>query len=127
MPPAFASPPEIAALPDLASRALGGSVVWCNDEFYGGADNLINPEPAVHDPAAFTARGKVYDGWETRRRREPGVDAAIVRLAAPAVLRRVDVDTSFFRGNYPPRARLEGWRCSGTPAWRNCSTPPGSR
>ena len=47
-------------------------------------------------------RGKVYDGWETRRRREPGYDWAIVRLGVPGIVHGVVVDTAFFKGNYPP-------------------------
>ena len=35
--------------PDLASRALGGTVVWANDEFFAGAENLVTRGPAVHD------------------------------------------------------------------------------
>ena len=55
-------------LPDLAVRTQGGAVVAANDEFFAGKENLIRPEP----PRArddFGARGKEYDGWETRRRR----------------------------------------------------------
>jgi allantoicase len=48
------------------------------------------------------------DGWETRRRREPGHDWCIVRLGIPGVVREVVVDTSFFRGNYPDRCSVEG-------------------
>ena len=44
----------------------------------------------------------MYDGWETRRRREPGHDWAIVRLGVPGVVRGVVVDTAYFTGNYPP-------------------------
>ena len=65
-------PGDFTGLPDLASRALGGTVMYANDEFFADAHNLIEPRPAGHDPAAFGTRGKVYDGWETRRRREPG-------------------------------------------------------
>lgn len=103
-------------LPDVASRVLGGSVRYASDEFFADADNLIEPGPAGHDPAAFGSRGKRYDGWETRRRREPGEDFAIVRLAAPAVLRGVNIDTSHFRGNYPPAAVLDGATLPGYPA-----------
>src|SRR6202035_241247 len=67
-------------------------------------------------PAAFAARGKVYDGWETRRRREPGEDFAIVRLAAPAIVRGVNIDTSHFRGNYPPSASVDGATLLGYPS-----------
>ena len=41
------------------------------------------------------------DGWETRRRRKPGHDWALVKLGLRGVIRGFDVDTSFFTGNYP--------------------------
>jgi allantoicase len=47
------------------------------------------------------------DGWETRRRREPGNDWAIVALAQPGVIRKIEVDTAFFKGNYPDRCSLQ--------------------
>jgi allantoicase len=99
---------------DLASRLLGGSVVDANDEFFAARDNLLNP----HEPGAepgFGPKGKIYDGWETRRRREPGHDHAVVRLGAPGVVHRVVVDTSFFTGNYPPFASVEGCAMDGYP------------
>jgi len=102
-------------LPDVASRALGGSVLFASDEFFADAHNLIDPGPPSHDPAAFGVRGKVYDGWETRRRREPGHDFAIVRLAAPAVVRAVNIDTAYFRGNYPPQGAVDGAALLGYP------------
>ena len=70
-----ATPAEFQSLPDLAGRLLGGAVVWANDDFFGSAHNLISAAPAGHDATGFDARGKVYDGWETRHRRSPGVDA----------------------------------------------------
>jgi allantoicase len=102
--------------PDVASRVLGGSVSYASDEFFADAHNLIEPGPASHDPAAFGIRGKLYDGWETRRRREPGEDFAIIRLAAPAVLHGMNIDTTHFRGNYPPRAIVDGATLFGYPA-----------
>lgn len=99
---------DFRALPDLASAQLGGSVRYANDEFFAAAANLIVTGPATHDPTTFDHRGKVYDGWETRRRRAPGEDFVIIRLAAPAIVRGVNIDTSFFRGNYPPGAGLHG-------------------
>jgi allantoicase len=100
-------------LPDLALRNLGGAVVYANDESFAAKENLITPGPAVFDPTSFGHRGKVYDGWETRRRREAGSanevwDEAIVRLGAPGIVRGVVIDTSFFTGNYPPEAAVDG-------------------
>ncbi len=111
-------------LVDLASRALGGRVVAANDELFADRRHLITPGPAAWDPTTFGPDGKVYDGWETRRRRGalgalPGRDDnddAIVRLGAPGTVRRVVVDTSHFTGNYPAAASLEGLRVQGYPA-----------
>jgi allantoicase len=95
-------------LPDLAVRSIGGSVVYANDEAFAAKENLITPGPAAFDPGDFGHKGKVYDGWETRRRREPGHDEAIVRLGAPGVVRGIVVDTAWFKGNYPPEISVDG-------------------
>ncbi|BCJ41727.1 putative allantoicase [Actinoplanes ianthinogenes] len=102
-------------LPDLASRAFGGGVVYANDEFFAAADHLVLPAPAGHAPKTFDHKGQVYDGWETRRRRVAGHDFAVIRLGAPGVIRGVDVDTSFFTGNYPPFASLDATALPGYP------------
>lgn len=104
------------ALPDLASRRLGGGVVAANDELFAAADNLVTAEPPVFAPHTFGSKGQVYDGWETRRSRTPGHDWAIVRLGAAGVVRGVVVDTAFFTGNYPPHASVEGCRVGGYPS-----------
>jgi allantoicase len=90
--------------------------VWANDELFAGRENLVNPGPAVFTPRTFGAKGQVYDGWETRRRRQPGHDWAIVRLGAPGVVRGVVVDTSWFTGNYPPYASVEACEVEGYPS-----------
>jgi allantoicase len=104
-----------AALPDLVSRLLGGSVVAANDEFFAERDNLVTPEPPTFRPHTFGPKGQVYDGWETRRRRKPGHDHAIIRLGAPGIVRGVVVDTAFFTGNYPPYASVEACGVEGYP------------
>lgn len=106
-------------LPDLALRTYGGSVVWANDEFFAGRENLITPDAATFAPRTFGAKGQVYDGWETRRRRDlgPGVrDEAIVRLGMSGVVRQVVVDTAFFTGNYPSEASVEAACVDGHPS-----------
>jgi allantoicase len=108
--------PGFTALPDLASRKLGGSVVAANDELFAEKENLIKPEPPAFDPGEYGHKGKVYDGWETRRRRELGHDHAIVRLGVPGIVRGVVVDTSFFRGNYPPQVSVEAVNANGYPS-----------
>ena len=109
-------PVPCTELPDLAVRTLGGSVVYANDELYAERENLITAGPAVFSPATFGLKGQVYDGWETRRRREPGHDHAIVRLGAPGIIHGVVVDTSFFTGNYPPEVSVEATGAEGYPS-----------
>ncbi len=103
-------------LPELASRRVGGGVVWANDESFAERENLIRPTDPVFQPATFGHKGQIYDGWETRRRREPGHDQAIVRLGMPGVIRGIVVDTSFFTGNYPPYASIEASAVDGYPS-----------
>jgi allantoicase len=103
-------------LTDLASRRLGGGVVGTNDELFAAADNLVTPEPPGFTPRTFGPKGQVYDGWETRRRRVAGEDWAIVRLGAAGLVRGVVVDTSFFTGNFPPEASVQGCRLDGHPS-----------
>jgi allantoicase len=108
--------PAFTRLPDLASRGLAGSVVFANDELFAERENLIKPGRAVFSEEDFAHKGKVYDGWETRRRREPGHDYAIVRLGVPGVVKGVDIDTSWFKGNYPPYASVEAASVDGYPS-----------
>ncbi|MGW7356365.1 allantoicase [Streptomyces sp. NPDC054802] len=111
---------------DLADRRLGAGVVAANDEFFAERENLLKPEPAEFDPERFGHKGKIMDGWETRRRR--GVSAeqphptaedhdwALVRLGAPGVVRGIVVDTAHFRGNYPQAVSVEGTSVAGSPS-----------
>ncbi len=110
-------------LVDLASRALGGSVLYATDELFADRRNLIEPGPSRWDPDVYTADGKAYDGWETRRkvgRGEPGQveqpDHAVLRLGAGGVVRSVVVDTAHFVGNYPPQASIEALATEGHPS-----------
>jgi allantoicase len=107
---------DLGGLPDLANLALGARVMYANDEFFADAHNLIKPTSPTHDPASYGPRGKTYDGWETRRRRVAGVDFAIVRLGAPGIVRRVVIDTGYFRGNHPPHASVEATTLLGYPS-----------
>src|SRR5205085_4830741 len=84
-------------LVDLAAVENGGLVVATSDEFFGGRHNLIMPGRAAD----------MSDGWETKRRRGPGHDWCVIRLGAAGLIRRVEVDTSHFKGNYPESCSLE--------------------
>lgn len=102
-------------MPDLALRTLGGAVVWTNDDLFAEAQNLIKTPAAEYQPSTFGHKGQVYDGWETRRRREEGVDRAIIRLGVPGIIYGVVVDTSWFVGNYPPYISVEAAAVEGIP------------
>ncbi|GAA4580611.1 allantoicase [Planotetraspora phitsanulokensis] len=107
---------DFTRLPDLALRTYGGAVVAANDESFAEREALIRPGPPAFQPHTFGAKGQLYDGWETRRRREPGHDWAIVRLGLPGVIRGIVIDTAWFKGNYPPHASVEACAADGWPA-----------
>jgi len=92
---------------DLISEAVGGRVVACNDEFFAEAHNLLHSADPVWKEDVYTDRGKWMDGWETRRRREPGHDWCVIALGVAGRIRSVTVDTSHFTGNYPESFSLE--------------------
>ncbi|MGV9841503.1 allantoicase [Streptomyces fungicidicus] len=111
---------------DLADRRLGAGVVAANDEFFAQRENLLLPGRAEFDPGHFGHKGKVMDGWETRRRRGTSAedpwpaaddhDWALIRLGAPGVVRGIVVDTAHFRGNHPAAVSVEGASVAGTPS-----------
>ena len=53
------------------------------------------------------------EGWETRRRRGPGYDWIIIRLAARGRPRLIEVDTNHFKGNYPDRCAIDAIDATG--------------
>ena len=63
--------------------------------------------PPVFYPDRYDDHGKWMDGWETRRRRDGGNDYCILRLGAKGVIAGFDLNTRFFTGNHPPRAKIE--------------------
>ncbi|HZJ44202.1 MAG TPA: allantoicase [Pyrinomonadaceae bacterium] len=83
---------------DLASVESGALVLACSDMFFGHKHNLIMPGRASN----------MSDGWETKRRRGPGYDWVIIKLGRPGSVDRVEIDTSYFKGNFPESCSLEG-------------------
>jgi allantoicase len=75
----------------------GALPIAANNAHFGRVANLLAPGHARN----------MGDGWETRRRREPGHDWAIVALAQPGVLDEIEIDTSHFKGNYPDRCSIQ--------------------
>lgn len=85
---------------DLLAMAWGGRGVIANDEHFGRVENLTAPGRGVD----------MGDGWETRRRREPGHDWAILELGTFGQVGEVVVDTAHFKGNYPDRCSIQATR-----------------
>ena len=83
---------------DLAAATNGAKSVLCNDMFFSHMDNLIMPSRGVN----------MGDGWETKRRRGPGYDWIILKLGRPGTIRKVEVDTNHFKGNFPDMCSIEG-------------------
>lgn len=111
--------------PDLASRWLGGSVVAASDESFGEKENLLTPAAAAFEPGHYSHRGEIVDGWETKRRREPGYDWALIRLGAAGIVTSVEVDTSFFTGNHPESCLVEACGREGYPSPAELADPAG--
>src|SRR5215470_10938340 len=85
-----------STLIDLAAIENGGRAIACSDEHYGTPMNLL-----------FPGRGATMgDGWETRRRREPGNEWAIIALGHAGRIARIEVDTARYKGNYPDRCSI---------------------
>jgi allantoicase len=82
---------------DLVAIENGGSVIGSSDQFFGTPLNMLLPGKSLN----------MGDGWETRRRRGPGHDWVVLRLGAPGKIRRAEVDTAHFKGNFPESCSLE--------------------
>jgi allantoicase len=82
---------------DLAAMAHGGRVIAANNQHFGAASNILLPDKSL----------SMGDGWETRRRREPGCDWVIVALAHPGIIERIVIDTAHFKGNFPDSVSLQ--------------------
>jgi len=82
---------------DLAAVENGGSVAASSDQFFGAPRNLLMPRRAKN----------MGDGWETKRRRGPGHDWVALKLGVPGIIRRIEVDTMHFKGNFPESCSME--------------------
>jgi len=82
---------------DLVAVENGGLVLFSSDMFFGHRHNLIMPGRAMN----------MSDGWETKRRRGPGHDWVIIKMGTAGQIKRLEVDTSYFKGNFPESCSLE--------------------
>ena len=96
---------------NLASRRLGAKVQEVSDDFFAEAKRMLQDSEPTFKPDLYDEHGKWMDGWESRRRREPGHDYAVVQLGTRGIVHGLDIDTRHFTGNYPPQASVEGMDC----------------
>lgn len=99
--------PAYTKMIDLASAQLGGKVLYATDDFFAEKENLIQKGRGIFITDKYTDRGKWMDGWESRRKRTPGHDWAVIQLATSGKIKGFDIDTNFFLGNHPPHASIE--------------------
>ncbi|HLR77524.1 MAG TPA: allantoicase [Burkholderiaceae bacterium] len=89
------------ALHEVSALHLGGRVIAWSDAHYGNPSRILMPGRGVN----------MGDGWETRRRREPGYDWCIIELAHPVIVGQIEIDTAHFKGNYPDRVSVQAAWC----------------
>ena len=82
---------------ELSSILNGGSVIAFNNEHFGKAENILAPGKSLN----------MGDGWETRRRRTKGFDWLIFKFGLPGIVSYINIDTSYFKGNYPDYFSLQ--------------------
>ncbi len=99
---------------DLAQPRLGARVIAASDDFFAPKERLIKAEAPIFIPDKYDDHGKWMDGWESRRKRVEGHDFCVIRLC-PGTIHGLDIDTSFFTGNYPPQASIEVCNCENDP------------
>lgn len=86
-----------SSIVDLASSLAGGRIVAFSDAHFGDYRRLLAPGRGLD----------MGDGWETRRRREPGNDWIVIRLAARGTVESIVVDTAHYKGNFPAACSLQ--------------------
>ncbi|XP_062066108.1 probable inactive allantoicase [Lepus europaeus] len=98
---------------DLVAIAFGGVCVGFSNAHFGHPNNVIGVGKAK----------SMADGWETARRLDrppvlendengilliPGCEWAVFRLAHPGVITQIEIDTKYFKGNYPDSCKVDG-------------------
>ena len=88
------------ALYEVSALAQGGRIVAYSNAHYGTPTVILKAGRGVN----------MGDGWETRRRREPGNDWIIIELGHAVTVEKIEIDTAHFKGNYPDRVSVLGAR-----------------
>ena len=100
---------------NVADDRLGAEALFATDEFFAAKERMLQSSAPQWREGVYDDHGKWMDGWETRRRREPGHDYCVLKLAAPSMLYVLELDTRYFTGNYPPYASIDACRIAGAP------------
>jgi len=98
----------IQGLVNLASPKMGTKILAFSDDFFGDATRMLNDKDAIFIEDKYDNHGKWMDGWESKRRRDGGNDWAIIKLGSAGIISKIEIDTSYFTGNFPPFFSLEG-------------------
>ncbi|ANF83279.1 allantoicase (plasmid) [Acinetobacter sp. NCu2D-2] len=105
--PTFDVPAHIQQLTNLADDRIGAEIIECSDDFFAEAKRMLQFSAPIFVEDKFDDHGKWMDGWETRRKRHAGYDWAIIKLGVAGKIKALDIDTTFFTGNYPASAAVE--------------------
>jgi allantoicase len=92
---------------NLADPKLGAEAIFATDDFFADKSRLIRTEAPEWKEDLYDDNGKWMDGWESRRKRSEGYDFCVVRLGLAGTIAGLDIDTSFFTGNFPPSASVD--------------------
>ncbi|ARC94110.1 allantoicase [Vibrio coralliilyticus] len=92
---------------NLADDKLGAQAIYATDDFFADKSRLLRREAPEWKEGVYDDNGKWMDGWESRRKRGEGYDYCVIRLGLAGTIAGVDIDTSFFTGNFPPSASID--------------------
>jgi len=92
---------------DLCAAKNGGKILFASDDGFAVAENLLKESKPEFKEGVYTEYGKWMDGWETRRKRIAGHDWVIIKLGIPGSIQGIDIDTSYFMGNFPPKCSVQ--------------------
>jgi len=98
----------IQGLVNLASPKMGTKILAFSDDFFGEVTRMLNDKDPIFIEDKYDNHGKWMDGWESKRRRDGGNDWAILKLGSSGIISKIEIDTSYFTGNFPPFFSLEG-------------------
>ena len=92
---------------NLAEPKFGSRVIYKTDQFFGAANKILNSQKPIFKEGVYDNHGKWMDGWETRRSRGKNIDWIIIKFGMPGIIRKLEIDTHHFKGNYPDSLTIQ--------------------